>query len=190
MPVRQDAASALAALFCSAAVMASAAGCSPQGDPPGPSASPAVESSAGPSPASPTSSADQGSPSSSTQAPDSSPYPATSMTITSLEEAGERLSLPARPTVAVLESADAFALHLPTCPSSRFDIDVTAEGDWIGRPSTIQAGDGCAPAPPEVVQFREATRSLFDGEMEVVRKEGEIVLSGREITMVLTADPS
>lgn len=39
-------------------------------------------------------------------------------------------------------------------------------------------------------RFREATGSLFDGEIEVVRDEGEIVLSGRDVTMVLTADPS
>lgn len=39
-------------------------------------------------------------------------------------------------------------------------------------------------------RFREATGSLCDGEIEVVRDEGEIVLSGRDVTMVLTADPS
>ena len=165
-------------------------GCSPQGEPSGPSTSPTLESFEGSSRTSPTSDGDQGSSSSSTQPPDSSGHPTTTMTITSLQEAGETLSIPADATVVVPEGADAFALRIPTCPSSGFDIDVTAEGNWIGRPSTTIAGDGCASTSRDVERFREAADSLFDGEIEVVRDDGGIVLSGRDVTMVLTADPS
>lgn len=179
-------------LVCCAAVMAAAAGCSPQGETSGSSTSPTVESSDGPSQSSPTSDGDQGSSSSTTLPPDSSQHPTTTttMAITSLEEAGEKLNLPADATVVVPEGTDAFSLRIPTCPSSGFDIDVTAEGNWVGRPSQIIAGDGCASTSRDVELFREATSSLFEGEIEVVRDEGEIVLSGRDVTMVLTADPS
>lgn len=178
-------------LVCCAAVMAAAAGCSPQGETSGSSTSPTVESSDGPSQSSPTSDGDQGSSSSTTLPPDSSQHPTTTtMAITSLEEAGEKLNLPADATVVVPEGTDAFSLRIPTCPSSGFDIDVTAEGNWVGRPSQIIAGDGCASTSRDVELFREATSSLFEGEIEVVREEGEIVLSGRDVTMVLTADPS
>lgn len=188
----------VAAVFTGACLAATTAavgsmalvGCSPQGEPSGPSTSPTLESFEGSSRTSPTSDGDQGSSSSSTQPPDSSGHPTTTMTITSLQEAGETLSIPADATVVVPEGADAFALRIPTCPSSGFDIDVTAEGNWIGRPATTIAGDGCASTSRDVERFREATGSLCDGEIEVVRDEGEIVLSGRDVTMVLTADPS
>lgn len=138
----------VAAVFTGACLAATTAavgsmalvGCSPQGEPSGPSTSPTLESFEGSSRTSPTSDGDQGSSSSSTQPPDSSGHPTTTMTITSLQEAGETLSIPADATVVVPEGADAFALRIPTCPSSGFDIDVTAEGNWIGRPATTIAG--------------------------------------------------